>query len=280
MKKIIFLILILLSNSLYGQKYKFTDFINEGDLNALNLFIKDFINLEGKDFIYMSHYFSEIDLARLRLLRNTIFAKYGYKFNSIDLKNHFSKFSWYNGTKTNVDKELNDNEIKFIEFLKKMENNYPSFISEKITGYWIKFPDNYPNNWWAYDYNELYYKTNCFINVIGYLYFYKNGTFFFINNNHNKKEYWNYFGLYSFNKDKLKMNIYAVDYNNTPYSFRIYDKKKDYKYEIINFNENLIFYNKNINTYGEEVWECNFQKNSTSWKKISKNPDIIITAWE
>lgn len=31
----------------------------------------------------------------LRLLRNTIYAQYGYDFNSPDLKEYFSQFAWY-----------------------------------------------------------------------------------------------------------------------------------------------------------------------------------------
>jgi hypothetical protein len=53
----------------------------------------------------------DLDLAvltkeELRILRNTIFAKYGLIFRSDDLRIHFSKFSWYKPLYNNVDEQL------------------------------------------------------------------------------------------------------------------------------------------------------------------------------
>ena len=77
----------------------------------------------------------------LRLLRNTIFAKYGYKFNSIDLQNHFSKFSWYSGTMVNIDNKLTIVDLDNIELIQKIEDNYPeeNDLINELIGDWYMF---------------------------------------------------------------------------------------------------------------------------------------------
>jgi hypothetical protein len=60
----------------------------------------------------------------LRILRNTIYAKYGYRFNSKDLQEHFSDFLWYNGITNNVDNKLTAVDIGNIELVQKAEQNY------------------------------------------------------------------------------------------------------------------------------------------------------------
>jgi hypothetical protein len=64
----------------------------------------------------------------LRLLRNTIYAKYGYKFISNDLTNHFSQFSWYEGTKINVENELTYIDWENIRVINLLENYYSANI--------------------------------------------------------------------------------------------------------------------------------------------------------
>jgi hypothetical protein len=71
---------------------------------------------------------NDFKLNELRILRNTIFAKYGYKFNSDDLTNHFSQFSWYEGNKTNVENELSSIDWTNIKLIQILENYYPTKI--------------------------------------------------------------------------------------------------------------------------------------------------------
>jgi hypothetical protein len=68
----------------------------------------------------------------LRILRNTIYAKYGLKFNSSDLSEHFSKFSWYFGTKNNVENELSEIDKENIALIQKIETNYPNNSDSRI----------------------------------------------------------------------------------------------------------------------------------------------------
>lgn len=60
----------------------------------------------------------------LRLLRNTIYAQYGYVFKSKDLQDYFSRFEWYmpdpNLTMEQI--TLTEPERKFIDEIVKMEN--------------------------------------------------------------------------------------------------------------------------------------------------------------
>jgi hypothetical protein len=65
----------------------------------------------------------------LRILRNTIYAKYGYIFRSADLQNHFSKFSWYQGKNTNVDNYFSMIDIENISRIQQRENSLQRIIS-------------------------------------------------------------------------------------------------------------------------------------------------------
>ena len=69
--------------------------------------------VEKGDLLPLKYVFNDLQLAslditRLRILRNTIFAQYGYVFKSADLDRHFRMFSWYNPSRTNVDRFLTD----------------------------------------------------------------------------------------------------------------------------------------------------------------------------
>ncbi len=57
----------------------------------------------------------------LRLMRNEIFARYSYKFKSIDLQKHFLSKKWYRGYASNVDRYLTDIEKKNIEIISQFE---------------------------------------------------------------------------------------------------------------------------------------------------------------
>jgi hypothetical protein len=82
----------------------------------------------------------------LRILRNTIYAKHGYKFNSIDLQNHFSKFYWYNGEFANVDSKLTIVDIENIKVIQEMERKY----AEKITEEYDPMKKQLIGNWYMF----------------------------------------------------------------------------------------------------------------------------------
>jgi hypothetical protein len=71
------------------------------------------------------------NLDELRILRNMIYAKYGYRFTSSELREYFSQFSWYNGTESNVENLMTYTDHRNIRIIQGLENHYPFFISYK-----------------------------------------------------------------------------------------------------------------------------------------------------
>ena len=57
----------------------------------------------------------------IKIMRNTIFAMHGYIFKTEDMKEYFSKQSWYKPQKDNVNSELSSIENQNIQFLKSHE---------------------------------------------------------------------------------------------------------------------------------------------------------------
>ncbi len=66
------------------------------------------------DFNYLSD-------AEFRIYRNHIFARYGYEFKSEDLRQHFSKFEWYQPRYKNVDQFLTADDKAIIAAIQKYE---------------------------------------------------------------------------------------------------------------------------------------------------------------
>lgn len=63
-----------------------------------------------------------ISKKELRIMRNEIFASYGYNFKSKDLQEYFSKQSWYVPSDDNVVDKLTEIEKYNIQLIKKKEN--------------------------------------------------------------------------------------------------------------------------------------------------------------
>jgi len=59
----------------------------------------------------------------LRIMRNEIFAVYGYIFNSEDLANHFNKQTWYEPLYKNVDDKLTEIDKYNINLIKEFEDS-------------------------------------------------------------------------------------------------------------------------------------------------------------
>lgn len=67
----------------------------------------------------------------LRLMRNYIFARRGYIFESEDLKEYFEQFSWYVPLYYDVTPRLSDIEKYNVNFIKEYETNYaPDYTPE------------------------------------------------------------------------------------------------------------------------------------------------------
>lgn len=79
--------------------------------------------------------FSESDLIGLKkyelgILRNSIFAKYGYIFKSRDLNDFFIKKEWYSPLYENVDSLLTESELESISLILEKERNMETICSQ------------------------------------------------------------------------------------------------------------------------------------------------------
>jgi hypothetical protein len=72
-----------------------------------------------------------LDKDELRLLRNSIYAKYGMIFQSADLKAHFQKFKWYKSRKNNVESSLTEVDKDNIRRIQMFENARPNLNLKK-----------------------------------------------------------------------------------------------------------------------------------------------------
>lgn len=63
----------------------------------------------------------KLSKTELRILRNTIYAKYGYKFKSQDLADYFSDCYWYKPVSDNVDDKLTLYDLRNIEIISALE---------------------------------------------------------------------------------------------------------------------------------------------------------------
>ena len=103
---------------------KLKDVIKQIDYNNEDLF-KSFrkYDIVSQRKVFDSQ-LQNYSLKELRLMRNEIFAAYGYIFNSDDLKNYFESKKWYNPTIYNINEiELTDIELDNIDTLLKLEKN-------------------------------------------------------------------------------------------------------------------------------------------------------------
>lgn len=80
--------------------------------------------------------------SELRLMRNEIFARYGYAFKSEDLKKHFAKHSWYKPLFDNVDKYLTSKEKHNIEFIQTHEKSNKEISQKELFDYFIEKINN------------------------------------------------------------------------------------------------------------------------------------------
>ena len=85
---------------------------NEGYESILSERRLSYSDLEGKT------------MKELEIMRNSIYARHGYRFKREELSNYFSKFSWYipiTSDMTSVYNEMSDIEKYNVDFIKKHE---------------------------------------------------------------------------------------------------------------------------------------------------------------
>ena len=124
----------------YNYEYSNNYYITQDDLKSGSLYRLDSLSfasdfrkeklnfLSDGDFLFASFelldsvFLSKYSKKELRLIRNEIFARYGYVFKSEDLKTYFNAKDWYVPKRENVDDMLTEREKKNIILLKEVEN--------------------------------------------------------------------------------------------------------------------------------------------------------------
>ena len=170
--------------------------------------------------------FSESDL---RILRNTIYAKYGYKFNSIDLQNHFSEFQWYNSEFENVDDKFTFVDIENIKLIQKSEKSINE-IKDILIG-----------NWYFYGgiANEGMDSVDLLVKEGDHLQIMPNGTYIFTCKRHVLTEE-KYYGLWQY-KNNVFETIPSGEHSGHDEKFHpTYRKVDNFRIEYFTFNNGSI----------------------------------------
>jgi hypothetical protein len=88
-------------------------------------------NLSPLENVLISKQLEKLSSIELRILRNTIYAKYGYDFSATDLYQHFSQFQWYKPLGKNIDNQLKDIDKTNVNLIMYYENNVNNNDSKK-----------------------------------------------------------------------------------------------------------------------------------------------------
>lgn len=162
----------------------------------------------------------------LRILRNTVYAKYGLIFQSDDLREHFSRFDWYNPRFYSVDGKMTTIDKRIIDRISSFENAQPNnnCTKQDLVGEWL---GSYPVA--AGDYNDMRINDDNTI-IIGY-------------NSMYPKASWSCSGTYSIENGYLvvlimEQSIYIGEYFHNGYGSVIggMDGKND-NFGVIKYNE-------------------------------------------
>jgi hypothetical protein len=245
MKRIMVIVFCFITNIVWGSY--FSGAILNGDLTVINEYLNYRNDTDVGIFWKFSSGFFELDKNELRLLRNTIYAKYGYKFNSPDLQRHFSQFSWYNGTKTNVDTELTEVDKENIRLIQKIEANYPNLVYENFSGCWI-IPEY--NLWDAID-DEKYSSSR--VRDLPFFNIYPNGTFYISMNG--AGFHGCYYGLWAIENNKLVLKYFFENEH--------FLESPDFA-----VSDNLLFL-EIVSPNGKKYTSSIFFKHKGDWIKIS-----------
>ena len=113
---------VIIHNAFISIKWLINDY-EENDAGAMEGTGKSEIFIHYITIIDQKLYeLSSLTKKQLRIQRNLIFARYGYKFKSKDLSEYFSKFDWYNPLYNDVKKQLTENDKELITEITWLED--------------------------------------------------------------------------------------------------------------------------------------------------------------
>lgn len=103
-----------------NRQFPFTEFVEIDESYFEGCFANSIPDV--KDIEEGTHYQSvHLTINDLDIMRNEIFASYGYTFKSKKWQDYFAKFNWYRPKHDNVDDQLSDLEKKNIELILKVK---------------------------------------------------------------------------------------------------------------------------------------------------------------
>lgn len=73
---------------------------------------------DASNYRFTENDLSPLSAKELTYLRNSVYAKHGYVFNSQELNNYFKQFSWYHPNPNVTDAALNSTEKEIVEFIR------------------------------------------------------------------------------------------------------------------------------------------------------------------
>ena len=113
-----------LEDSILNESYKYYEIKLNGNIIKLSQNLKYSISRKYKEFSYRlitKGFLDKYTLKDLRIIRNEIFADYGYIFKSEDLRKYFSKEEWYHPSSEKVSDKLTDIEKMNIALILERE---------------------------------------------------------------------------------------------------------------------------------------------------------------
>lgn len=81
------------------------------------------MNVDASQYIYTESDLAALTPQELTYLRNSIYAAYGYVFDSSELNSYFSQFDWYTPNPSVDGSELNGTEKQNVEFIRSYQEN-------------------------------------------------------------------------------------------------------------------------------------------------------------
>lgn len=119
-----------------NRKFSFTKFADIDETYFEGCFAKfEDEDEEGRNLLQTKH----LSMEDLDVMRNEIFAEYGYKFKSEKWQKYFGQFDWYEPKHDNVDDQLSQRDKANINVIlsvqKKMNGKEAEFTKPEKTGY-------------------------------------------------------------------------------------------------------------------------------------------------
>lgn len=141
----VYILLLLLPMYVYAfNPYEISLYELRSKVQA-NLYVGDDVVYHGEiynlNFRLSDFQVASLNVHELMLLRNAVYAKYGYKFNNEIILDYFEQFDWYEPISEDVSELFNDTDQWNINLILYYENRLESFETDlpgrdEIVGFW------------------------------------------------------------------------------------------------------------------------------------------------